>query len=152
MDLQKLDLETLDSATLYKIAQEKQQQEKEAQREHRQERIRELRALRKETLSRHKRELAEIERELELERGTVTRPRKESQTRRQARRRRDGEPTISEILLSTIGEKDSMPIEEIRERASAQGIKLSTVTQMLAYLKRTGRLKSLQRGNYSVAA
>lgn len=144
-----LNLEDLDSATLYRLAQEKEQAEREAQKRQRHARLEELRTQRLEILARHRKELAEIERELSQEKSS----RKRTRTSSTKTRRRGGEgPSISEILISTIGEKKAMPIEEIRERCLAQGLHLSTITQMLAYLKRTGRLESPSRGTYSVAS
>ena len=143
-----LNLDQLDSAALFKLAQEKEKAEQEAQREENRVRIDEIRSVRKELIARHKRDLMALDRELEQLMGRVS-----STTRRPVKTRHARTGTsISDILVSTIGSKDSMGIEEIRERAVEQGLKLSTVTQMLAYLKRTGRLESLKRGQYCVAA
>lgn len=143
-----LNLDELDSASLYRLAQEKERAEQERRKLEQDARLEELRALRRETVARHKKELAEIDRKIgqELPRRTVV-----ARGPGKTRRRGDG-PTITDLLISAIGEKKSMHVEEIRERAVAHGLKLSTVTQMLAYLKRTGRLKSPRRGEYSVAA
>jgi len=148
MASKKLNLDGLDSAALFKLAQEKEKAEREAQREEHRARIDELRSLRREITARYKRDMAALERELDQLQGrtqrSITRPVK-------PRRPRTG-TSISDILIATIGAKDSMHVHEIRDRAVEQGLKPSTVTQMLAYLKRTGRIESRRRGEYSVAA
>lgn len=141
------ELNELDAATLYRLAKEKERAEKVAQEAERRARAKELRVLRKETLERHRRELAAIDRELYGESKGVTQTRR---THGPIRRRRKEGPSIGGTLCTIIGEKEEMSIEEIRERATAEGISLSTITQMLAYLKRTGRLTSTRRGFYQV--
>lgn len=148
MASKKLNLDELDSAALFKLAQEKEKAEQEAEREENRARIDEIRSVRRELIARHKRDLMALDRELEQLMGRSPRSTKHPVKTRHSRTG----TSISDILISIVGSKDSMRIEEIREQAIEQGLTLSTVTQMLAYLKRTGRIESRGRGIYCVAA
>lgn len=141
-------LEDLDAATLYRLAREKEKAERVAQDSERRIRLRDLQVQRRETLERHRRELAQIDRELAANLPGSSRPASPGE-RRVSRPFMEG-PSIGGTLCAIIADKSEMPIEEIRERATEQGISLKTVTQMLAYLKRTGRLTSARRGVYKL--
>lgn len=139
-------LETLDSTALYRLAQEKERQEQEVREAERRVHLEELRGMRKEILDRHKRELAEIDRELrQYSTKTI-----ETASPRKSIRRRKGGVSIGETLCSIIGTRTEMPIAELREQAVAMGISHNSITQMLAYLKRVGRLTTPRRGVYAV--
>ncbi len=141
-------LEDLDAATLYRLAKEKEKAERMAQESERRNQLRDLHARRREILERHRRELAAIDRDMAASMPSASKRRLVGDKR--VRRAPMEGPSIGGTLCSIIGEKPEMPIEEIRQRATEQGISLKTVTQMLAYLKRTGRLTSARRGVYKV--
>ena len=141
----------VDAATLYSLAREKEREERRLHRDRVKTEVSELKAQRKEKILQHRMEIAQIDRNIEhLERSLFGR----RKTRvpivtSTSMGRRKGAP-ISNTLLAIIGEQPEMAIGEIREKALAAGLTLKTVTQMLAYLKRTGRLASPRHGCYKV--
>jgi hypothetical protein len=139
----------VDAATLYTLAREKEREERRLHREHVKTEVNELKAQRKEKIQQHRVEIAQIDRSIELlERSLFGRRKPKAGGETGApRRRRKGAP-ISNTLLAIIGERPEMAIADIREKALAAGLTLKTVTQMLAYLKRTGRLSSPRHGFY----
>lgn len=141
----------VDAATLYALAREKEREERRLHRERAKIEITELKAQRKEKIQQHRADIAQIDRSIEhLERSLFGRRKPRTASESGApRRRRKGAP-ISNTLLSIIGERPEMAIADIREKALAAGLTLKTVTQMLAYLKRTGRLASPRHGYYTL--
>jgi hypothetical protein len=148
-----IDLNHLDASTLLQMAHEKQREEARNARSEIKARLTELKAEYKNVQDRQRRELAALNRELQTLQAQISRSSRRtsrSGTTRPHTRRRDA--PVTDALLSIVSMKPVMGITEIRDQARTSGLELKTVTQMLAYLKRTGRLTSPQRGHYAIAA
>lgn len=139
----KKDIGSLTSEELFELAKQREQeeweQEKEAMRAH----LAELRAERKQMLARHKRELAEMDAQIRAAGG---------RTRGGGVGGRKGAQTgISGAVMDVLSGVKKADTKAIREQLEAQGINTANLGQTLAYLKRTGRVKSTGRGVYAAA-
>jgi hypothetical protein len=147
MGTEKKSLADLSAEELYALAREREQQEAEHREVELKEKREALKAKRKEVLTRHRAELAEIDREIREMGGRAPR------VKAAAGRRRGGAGggTISQKLCEIVGQRPEMAVGEIRDQAEAAGIDTKNISQTLAYLKRQGRLVSPRRGVYSAA-
>lgn len=135
------DVNSLTSEELFEMARLREQEEKDRLKQEMREQVAALRAERKRTLTRHKRELAEIDAQIEAMTGRRSRgsAAKGSQT------------GISQMVMEILASTKKADTKHIRAELEAQGVNTANLAQTLAYLKRTGRVKSTGRGQYSAA-
>lgn len=150
MDGQDRKLDELSAEELYALARQRQQEEEQEKIEAFRERRNELKAERREMLLRHRRELAQIDKEIEEMGGGVVRRQRASKGPRTSDG--DGSATISQALCDIVAQGGEMDTQTIRVQAETQGVDTRNLSQTLAYLKRQGRLESPRRGVYRPAA
>lgn len=138
----KKDISSLTSEELFELAKQRELQEWEQEKEALRAQLAELRAERKKMLSRHKRELADIDAQIRAAGG---RP------RGGAGGKKGAQTGISNAVMDVLAGVRKADTKAIREQLEAQGINTANLGQTLAYLKRTGRVKSVGRGVYASA-
>jgi hypothetical protein len=138
----KKDITSLTSEELFELAKQREheewEQEKEAMRAH----LAELRAEKKKMLARHKRELADLDVQIAAAGG---------RTRGGTGGKKGAQTGISSAVMEVLAGAKKADTKMIREQLEAQGINTTNLGQTLAYLKRTGRVKSVGRGVYASA-
>jgi len=132
-------LDDLSAAELFELAQRRQQQEKDRQREALKEQVETLRAKRRDTVVRHKKELLAIDAEIRSLSGSG----------RPARAR--GKVNVSQKVIDIIGAKGTASTTDIKKALDDESIAAGNLSQTLAYLKRMGRIVSAGRANYKLA-
>ena len=147
MSAEKKDIADLSAEELYALAREREQQEAESRERANKQELDALKTKRKEILARHRKELAEIDRQIRDMGGAVPKARAGG-TRRRAG---GGAGTISQKLCDIVATQTEMSVSEIRDQAENAGIDTKNIRQTLAYLKRQGRLASPRRGVYTAA-
>jgi hypothetical protein len=133
------DINRLSSEELFELAKQRENEEMEQQKEALREQIAELRAERKQTVARHKRELAAIDSKIRALGGRT----------RSGGGGKGGQMGISGAVLELLAGVRKMDTKQLREQLEAQGVNTANLGQTLAYLKRTGRVKSQGRGVYA---
>jgi len=139
--MSKKDIGNLTSEQLFELAEQRKQQEKEQEKEAMRAQLTELRAEKKQMLARHKRELAEIESRISAMSGRG----------RRSTTRKGAQTGISSAVLTILSGAKKADTKKIRAKLEEQGINTANLGQTLAYLKRTGRIKTLGRGLYASA-
>ena len=135
-------VKNLSSDQLYAMAQKREQEENEQAKEEKKKQLAALRAERKKMLTRHKRELAKLDEQIREFGG---------RTRVRAPKAKQGSQTgISAMVLEILAAEKKADTKQIRAALESKGVSTSNLGQTLAYLKRTGRVKSAARGVYSV--
>jgi len=137
----KKDVTNFSSEELFEMAKLRAQEEKEMQKQELRSQVADLKAERKEILARHKRELAEIDGRI---RGLTGR-------RGRGAGSKGTQTGISGVVLDLLANTKKADTKQIRAELEAQGINTANLAQTLAYLKRTGRVTSPARGEYSLA-
>jgi hypothetical protein len=132
-------IDRLSAEELYELARERERQEMEEQREAARAQIEELKERRRELIAQHKKELAAVDREMRQLGG-----------RSRAGRAQSG-GKISEQVVETIASAGRINTKDLKVQLDERGIATKNLNQMLAYLKRNGRVVSPQRGIYAVA-
>jgi hypothetical protein len=141
MQMARKDINNLSAEELYELARQREQEEYEQEKEERRAQLAELRAERKKMLARHKREIAEIDEQIQALGG-----------RSRNRAAKQGSQTgISSMVLEILAAEKKTDTKHIRAALEASGIDTTNLGQTLAYLKRTGRIKSAGRGVYAMA-
>lgn len=133
-------IKNLSSDELFELARQREQEEYEQEREARRAQLAELRAERKKILARHKRELAEIDAQI-----------RDSGGRTRGGSRQGSQTGISAAVLEILAAEKKADTKHIRATLEASGINTTNLGQTLAYLKRTGKVKSPSRGMYAKA-
>ena len=147
MSAEKKKIDDLSAEELYALARAREQQEGERKEQEIKEKRGELKAERKRMLVRHRKELAELDRQIRDMGGSAPKARVGGARRRGG----SGEGTISQRLCEIVANQPEMTVGEIREQAESAGIDTKNISQTLAYLKRQGRLSSPRRGVYTSA-
>lgn len=138
----KKDINSLTSDELFELAKQREQEEWEQEKATMRAHLAELRAERKKMVARHKRELAEIDAQITAAGG---------RTRGGAGGKKGAQTGISGAVMDVLTGVKKADTKMIREQLEAQGINTANLGQTLAYLKRTGRVKSAGRGVYTSA-
>jgi predicted RNase H-like nuclease (RuvC/YqgF family) len=133
-------LEELSSEELYQIAREREEQERLQEEESRREQVQALREERRALVARHRSELAAIDRQIRALGGRAA----------SGRAGRSG-GNLSQVVLNAVAEAGQISTSDLRAQLQATGANVKNLSQTLAYLKRTGRLKTKGRGVYAVA-
>jgi predicted RNase H-like nuclease (RuvC/YqgF family) len=132
-------LEDLSSEELYQIAREREEQERVHEEEARREQVKTLREERRALVARHRAELAALDRQIRALGG------------RAGGGRGRGGANLSQQVLDAVTAAGEIGTAELREQLAGSGANVKNLSQTLAYLKRTGRLKSRGRGVYALA-
>lgn len=140
----KKDIGNLSSEELFELAKQREQEEWQQQKDALRAQLAELRAERKQILARHKRELADIDARIRAAGGRT-------RGGAGAGASKGTQTGISTAVLELLGAVKKADTGTIRQQLEAQGVNTANLGQTLAYLKRTGRIKSLARGVYSAA-
>jgi predicted RNase H-like nuclease (RuvC/YqgF family) len=133
-------LEDLSSEELYRIAREREEQERLQEEEDRREQISALREERKALVARHRSELAALDRQIRALGGRAA-----------GARGRSGGTNLTRIVLDAVAQAGKISTSDLRSQLEGRGVNVKNLSQTLAYLKRTGRLKSRGRGIYAPA-
>ncbi len=133
-------IEDLSADELYELARQREREELEAEREANRARLDELREHRRELIAQHRKELAAVDREIR-QLGGRTRSRGGAG---------GGEGKISERVLSLIEASGRISTKDLKASLDASGVETKNLNQMLAYLKRNGRVVSPSRGVYAL--
>jgi DNA-binding protein H-NS len=132
-------IDRLTAVELYELARERERQEMEEQREAARAQIEEIKERRRELIAQHRKELAAIDREMRQLGGRT----------RSSRAQAGGK--ISEQVVDTIASAGRINTKDLKVQLDERGVETKNLNQMLAYLKRNGRVVSPQRGIYAVA-
>jgi len=134
-------LEELSSEELYQIARQREEQEREHEEEARRAQIQALREERRALVARQRSELVALDRQIRSLGGRAAGAGRGG--------RRGG--NTSQVVLDAVAKAGEISTTDLREQMEANGSNVKNLSQTLAYLKRTGRLKSKGRGIYAVA-
>lgn len=132
-------IEELSAEELYELARQREREEREAAREANRARLEELREQRRELIAQHRKELAAIDREIRQLGG-----------RTRSRNSGNGEGKISERVLKLIEATGRISTKELKASLDQSGVETKNLNQLLAYLKRNGRVVSPSRGIYAL--
>jgi hypothetical protein len=133
-------IDELSADELYELARQREREELEAEREANRAQLEELREHRRELIAQHRKELAAVDREIR-QLGGRTRGRSSAA---------GGEGKISERVLSLIEAAGRISTKDLKASLDASGVETKNLNQMLAYLKRNGRVVSPSRGVYAL--
>lgn len=140
--------EEMTSQELYELARQRAELEKEQQKEARKQRIEELRAKRKEVTNEYNRQIREIESELQnligRRRKTVTASASTTATTPPA-----GKIQATQKVVDFVNAQSQASTKEIKDHLAEIGVEVANLSQLLAYLKKKGRLSSSGRGMYA---
>lgn len=136
----KKNLTELSSEELYELAREREEQEEAEAKEAAKAQVDALRQTRRETVARHRKELAAIDAEIRALGGRGGRT-----------RRRGGGTSVTEQVLDIVGNAKKISTKEIKEELEARGVVANNLAQTLAYLKRQGKVTSPARSIYAPA-
>ncbi|MFA7620007.1 MAG: hypothetical protein WC012_13285 [Thiohalomonadaceae bacterium] len=132
-------IDELSADELYELARKREREELEAEREANRARLDELREHRRELVSQHRKELAAVDREIRQLGG-----------RTRSRSTGGGEGKISERVLKLIEASGRISTKELKASLDESGVETKNLNQLLAYLKRNGRVVSPSRGVYAL--
>jgi predicted RNase H-like nuclease (RuvC/YqgF family) len=132
-------IDTLSSEELYQIARQREEEERLQEEEARREQIAGLREERRALVARQRSELAALDRQIRALGG------------RTGGGRGRGGANLSQVVLDTVAKAGQISTSDLRDQLAGQGVNVKNLSQTLAYLKRTGRLKSRGRGIYAPA-
>jgi DNA repair exonuclease SbcCD ATPase subunit len=134
-------IDELSADELYELARQREREELEAEREANRARLDELREHRREVIAQHRKELASIDREIRQLGG---------RTRTARAGGGGGEGKISQRVLSLIEASGRISTKDLKASLDAAGVETKNLNQLLAYLKRNGRVVSPSRGVYAL--
>ncbi|MCB1800900.1 MAG: hypothetical protein KDI82_04340 [Gammaproteobacteria bacterium] len=134
-------LTDLSSDELYELARERELQEAEEAKEAVRAQLEELRAKRRETVARQRKELAAIDAEIRALGGRATR----------SKRRDRNAGSITDQVLDIVKGSKKISTKEIKAELDNRGVVANNLAQTLAYLKRQGKVTSPSRSIYSPA-
>lgn len=134
-------LTNLSSDELYELARERELQEAEEAKEAVREQLDELRAKRRETVARQRKELSAIDAEIRALGGRAARGK---------RRSREGGSTTEQVL-EIVSASKKISTKEIKAELENRGVVANNLAQTLAYLKRQGKVTSPERSIYAPA-
>lgn len=129
-------VDELSADELYALAQERQQEEEEEQRHAVKQEIDNLKQERRELVTRHRKELAEIDSKIK-KLGGRTRARSRSAV------------NVTDAVLAIVQAAGEISTKDIKAELDRQGVVASNLSQTLAYLKRQGRVSSPHRSVYA---
>jgi hypothetical protein len=132
----------LSSEELYELARQREEQEAEHAQQAARAQIEELRQKRKETVARHRKELAAIDAEI---RGLGGR------TGPGGRRRSGSGVSVTDQVLDIVSQSKQISTKEIKAELGNRGVVANNLAQTLAYLKRQGKVQSPARSIYAPA-
>lgn len=140
--------EEMTSQELYELARQRAELEKEQQKEARKQRIEELRAKRKEVTNEYNRQIREIESELQ---NLIGRRRRTSVAGAAATATTPpaGKIQATQKVVDFVNAKSQASTKEIKDHLAEIGVEVANLSQLLAYLKKKGRLSSSGRGMYA---
>ncbi len=137
----KKSLSSLSADELYELARERELQEEEEAKEAMRAQLDELRAKRRETIARHRNELAAIDAEIRGLGGRTS----------GRKRRRSAGGSITDHVLEIVSGAKKISTKEIKAELDNRGVIANNLAQTLAYLKRQGKVTSPARSIYSPA-
>ncbi|MDJ0739060.1 MAG: hypothetical protein QNJ91_05045 [Gammaproteobacteria bacterium] len=137
----KKSLSNLSADELYELAREREQQEAEEAKEAVRAQLEALRDQRRETVARHRKELAAIDAEIRSLGGRTTR----------GRRRRAAGGSVTDHVLEIVSGSKKISTKQIKAELETRGVVANNLAQTLAYLKRQGKVTSPARSIYSPA-
>lgn len=132
-------IDELSAEELYELARQREREEREAEREANRAHLEELREHRREVIAQHRKELAAIDREIRQLGG-----------RTRSRTAGSGEGKISDRVLKLIEASGRISTKDLKASLDQSGVETKNLNQLLAYLKRNGRVVSPARGVYAL--
>lgn len=138
-----MDYQKMTSEELFAFAKQKQADEKKWLAEENKQKIAEVRAERKAILLRQKKEINEINKRITELGGKVAGA--------TATATGKGGAGISAAIMGLLEEVEHMDTKAIREKLEGLGLSVGNLGQSLAYLKKGGKVDSVERGVYKKA-
>lgn len=138
----KKNLTNLSADELYEMARQRELQEAEAEKEAVRAQLGELRAKRRDTVAKHRKELSSIDAKIR-KLGGRTGP---------GHRRRSSGGSVTEHVLEIVKSSKKVSTKEIKAELENRGVVANNLAQTLAYLKRQGKVKSPSRSIYTPAS
>jgi DNA-binding transcriptional ArsR family regulator len=136
-----MDMNKITSEELFALAKQKEADEKKWLAEENKQKIAEVRAERKAILLRQKEEINEINKRITALGGKVA----------GATATGKGGAGISAAIMGLLEEVEHMDTKAIREKLESLGLSVGNLGQSLAYLKKGGKVDSVERGVYKKA-
>ncbi len=140
-----MDYQKMTSEELFAFAKQKQADEKKWLAEENKQKIAEVRAERKAILLRQKKEINEINKRITELGGKV------AGATATATATGKGGAGISAAIMGLLEEVEHMDTKAIREKLEGLGLSVGNLGQSLAYLKKGGKVDSVERGVYKKA-
>ena len=131
----------LSSDELYEMAREREEQEAAEAQAAVREQIEELRNVRRETVARHRKELAAIDAEIRGLGGRTPR----------GKQRRSSGGSVTEQVYEIVSSAKKISTKDIKAELEQRGVVAKNLAQTLAYLKRQGKVASPARSIYTPA-
>jgi hypothetical protein len=138
------EIEEMSSAELYELAKLREDEEKERQKEMYQQKIEVLKLRKREITAEYKRGIKEIESEMQTLLGNKQRRKKPAPAG-------TGKMQATQQVVEYLGGVGEANTQQIRTYLEGIGIDVANLSQLLAYLKRMGRITSPKRAVYKVA-
>ena len=132
-------LNEMTAAELFDLAKQREQEESDRERAAAMQEIEELKAKRRELGKQYRKEIRDIDAELQALTG------------RKRRRTSTGRGRITEKILEIIAERGQASTKEIRAELESSGLETANLSQLLGNLKKTGRIASPGRAVYALA-
>jgi len=134
-------IEDLSASELYELARKREEEEREQEREALQQKVEELKAKRKEITARFRKELKLVDEQIQALSGR----------KRRKGPARGGRQQASQTVLAFISSRGKATTKEIKAQLESDGIEVANLSQLLAYLKKSGRVTSPARSVYAIA-
>jgi hypothetical protein len=135
-------LKNMSSEELFALANEKQADERQKIEEENKGKISELREERKQMLLRQKKEINEINKRITALGGKVADA---------AAATGKGRTGVSAAIMGLLEDVEHMDTKTIKEKLEAVGVSVGNLAQSLAYLKKGGKVESVEHGVYKKA-
>lgn len=135
-------IDELSATELFKLAEKRKKEEEEKKIAANKAKIEELKSQRKALVAAHRKELSAIDRQLKKLTGIT--PISKTSNKNES-------SGTTDSILSMLSSAKSMTTAEIRTELENNGQSTNNLSQTLAYLKRTNRVKSPARSTYALA-
>ena len=136
-----MDFKNMTADAIFALAEQKQADERKWIEEENKQKIAEVRAERSQIILRQKKELNEINKRITALGGKVA----------GATTTGKGRTGVSAAIMGLLEDVENMDTKTIKEKLEAVGVSVGNLGQSLAYLKKGGKVESVERGVYKKA-
>ncbi len=134
-------IQDLSASELYELARKREEEEQEREREVLQKKIEVLKTKKKEISARFRKELKLVEEQILALSGR----------KRRKGAGRGGRQQASQRVIAFISGRGKATTKEIKAHLASEGVEVANLSQLLAYLKKSGRVTSPARSVYTIA-